>query len=44
MSARERLVALYNPLTYLLDALRSLITAGWDGEALGKGALAVFAI
>ena len=37
-------IALYNPLTYLLDALRSLLTVGWDGEALGKGALAVFAI
>ena len=34
-------VADYNPVTYLLDALRSLITDGWDGEALGKGIGAV---
>ena len=37
-------VARYNPLTYLLDALRSLLTVGWDGEALGKGVLAIFVI
>lgn len=30
-------VAVYNPVTYLLDGLRSLITAGWDSEALLKG-------
>ena len=30
-------VATYNPVTYLLDALRSLITVGWDVEALAKG-------
>ena len=30
-------VATYNPVTYLLDALRSLITVGWDVEALLKG-------
>ena len=30
-------VATYNPVTYLLDALRSLITVGWDIEALAKG-------
>lgn len=30
-------VATYNPVTYLLDALRSLITVGWDAEALLKG-------
>ena len=30
-------VAAYNPVTYLLDALRSLITTGWDLDALVKG-------
>ena len=30
-------VAAFNPVTYLLDALRSLITAGWDPEALLRG-------
>lgn len=30
-------VATYNPVTYLLDALRSLISVGWDGMALLKG-------
>ena len=30
-------VATYNPVTYLLDALRSLIVVGWDVEALAKG-------
>ena len=35
-------VAVYNPVTYLLDGLRSLITVGWDSEALLKaiGAIA----
>ncbi len=30
-------VAVYNPVTYLLDGLRSLITVGWDSETLLKG-------
>jgi len=30
-------VATYNPVTYVLAGLRSLITDGWDGEALAKG-------
>jgi ABC-2 type transport system permease protein len=29
-------VATYNPVTYLLAGLRSLVTSGWDGSALGK--------
>ena len=29
-------VAAYNPVTYLLDGLRSLISVGWDTEALLK--------
>ena len=34
-------VADYNPTTYLLDALRSLIYGGWDAAALAKGFAAV---
>ena len=30
-------IASYNPTTYLLDALRSLISGGWDGSILAKG-------
>jgi ABC-2 type transport system permease protein len=26
-----------NPVTYLLEALRSLVMTGWDGAAIGKG-------
>jgi ABC-2 type transport system permease protein len=35
-------IATYNPVTYILEGLRSLIFAGWDGEALAKclGAIA----
>jgi ABC-2 type transport system permease protein len=34
-------VAGFNPVTYLLDALRSLISTGWDFTALVKGLLGV---
>jgi ABC-2 type transport system permease protein len=34
-------VAGYNPVTYVLDALRSLITEGWEWGTLGKGLLAI---
>ena len=34
-------VATFNPVTYLLDALRSLIVTGWDGEALLRGILCI---
>ena len=37
-------IATYNPITYLLDALRSLITTGWDGEVLLKGLAALAGI
>ncbi len=37
-------VAGYNPVTYLLDGLRALLTVGWDGAALGKAVLAVLAV
>lgn len=34
-------MATYNPVTYLLDGLRSLVSTGWDGEALAKATAAV---
>lgn len=37
-------VATYNPVTYLLDALRSLITVGWDVEALLKGIACILGV
>jgi ABC-2 type transport system permease protein len=30
-------VVAYNPVTYILEALRSLISVGWDGQALAQG-------
>lgn len=37
-------VADYNPVTYLLDALRSLISEGWDAETLLVGVAAVLGV
>lgn len=37
-------IATYNPVTYLLGALRSLITTRWNGEALLKGVAALAGI
>ena len=37
-------VATYNPVTYLLAALRSLISEGWDAQALLVGVGAVLAV
>ena len=37
-------VATYNPVTYVLDGLRSLITDGWEWDVLGKGLLAILAV
>jgi ABC-2 type transport system permease protein len=34
-------IATYNPVTYILEALRSLIFAGWNAAALGKGLAAI---
>jgi ABC-2 type transport system permease protein len=42
-----REVATYNPVSYLIEAIRSLLVKGWDGEALALGfgvALAVLAL
>ncbi len=32
-----RTIATYNPVSYLLEAIRSLIITGWDAEALALG-------
>ncbi|MDJ0768016.1 MAG: ABC transporter permease [Ilumatobacter sp.] len=37
-------VATYNPVTYVLDGLRSLITEGWEWDALAKGLGATLAL
>ncbi len=37
-------IAGYNPVTYLLDGLRSLLSDGWDGEALLKAVGAVLGV
>lgn len=37
-------VAGYNPVTYLLDGLRSLLSEDWDWSALGKALGAVLAV
>jgi ABC-2 type transport system permease protein len=44
-----RTIATYNPVSYLLEAIRSLLITGWDGEALAlgfgcAGALAAFGL
>jgi ABC-2 type transport system permease protein len=39
-----RAVATANPVSYLLEAIRSLIIVGWDGEALALGFGFAFAI
>lgn len=37
-------IATYNPVTYVLGGLRSLITEGWVWSELGKGLLAMLAV
>jgi ABC-2 type transport system permease protein len=37
-------IATYNPISYLLEALRSLVITGWDGEALALGLLFAVAL
>ena len=32
-----RFVATINPVSYLIEAVRSLIITGWDGQALALG-------
>jgi len=37
-------IATYNPVTYVLDGLRSLISVGWEWDVLAKGLLATLAL
>lgn len=37
-------VATYNPVTYVLGGLRSLITDGWEWAELGKGLIAILIV
>lgn len=37
-------VATYNPVTYVLDGLRSLISVGWEWDVLAKGLAATLAL
>lgn len=39
-----RTIATYNPVSYLVEALRSLIITGWDGEALALGVAIAVAV
>jgi ABC-2 type transport system permease protein len=41
LSGWLKTVATWNPVTYLLDGLRSLVTKGWDAGDLGGALLAV---
>jgi ABC-2 type transport system permease protein len=34
-------VATYNPMTYILAGLRSLVSGGWDATALGEAVAAI---
>jgi ABC-2 type transport system permease protein len=35
-----RTIATWNPVSYMIEGIRSLLIAGWDGEALALGFLA----
>lgn len=37
-------IATYNPATYMIEAIRSLVIAGWDGRALALGIAAIAGI
>lgn len=39
-----RTVATWNPVSYLVEAIRSLVVTGWDGTALARGFGAALAI
>ena len=34
----------WNPVTYVLEGLRSLVTQGWQWDSLGKAVLAIIAV
>ena len=41
MTGWMQTVAAWNPVTYLLEAMRSLMSDGWDVASLGKGVAAI---
>ncbi len=41
MTGWMQTVAAWNPVTYLLEGMRSLLTGGWDGAAIAKAAAAI---
>ncbi len=41
MTGWMQAVSTWNPVTYLLEGMRSLLSQGWDPAALGKGAAAI---
>lgn len=41
MSGWLRAVAAWNPVTYLLEGMRAILSQGWDGLAILKGAAAI---
>ena len=41
MTGWMQAVAAWNPVTYLLEAMRSLMSEGWDSASLGKGIAAI---
>ncbi|WP_420610015.1 ABC transporter permease [Candidatus Poriferisodalis sp.] len=44
MSGWMRAVAAWNPVTYLLEGMRTILSTGWDGVALAKGAAAILGL
>jgi len=36
-----RTIARFNPITYVLEGMRSLLSDGWDWAAIGKAVLAI---
>ena len=44
MSGWMRAVAAWNPVTYLLEGMRTILSTGWDGAALAKGAAAILGL
>lgn len=44
LSGWIRTAAELNPITYLLEAMRSLLLVGWEGDVLARGLLACFGL
>lgn len=44
MTGWLKTVARFNPLTYLLDAMRAMVSEGWEWGTIGKGLLAILIV